>query len=368
MINKLKTFGTMERLIRQSIGIDVSKDLLDVVLSALNEDFQVRVLCSAQFDNSSKGITKLIKWVNKQRMDHLCLQVVLEATGIYHEEATYMLHDHDFQVAVVMPNKVKNYWRSTDVRTINDKISARQIAEFGLMKRLDNWQKPDECLRQLKGLSRERQQLIDERTRAKNQQHAKAASAIRSEATLDRSVKHIEFLADQIKEIEDEIKILIKNTPWLKNKIDNICSIRGVGLITAVTVIAETDGFNLIRNNSQLVCFAGYDVIHKQSGTSVNTKGKISHKGSKFIRKALYFPAIAAANDEAYFGNLYKRVYNKHNIKMKGYVAVQRKLLIMIYTLWKKDEKYKPEKHKSIKNLEQPAKAALTELDHVRSC
>jgi hypothetical protein len=46
-----------------------------------------------------------------------------------------------------------------------------------------------------------------------------------------------------------------------------------------------------------------------------------------------------------------------------SYVAVQRKMLMLIYTLWKKNEAYNP----SIKFLEQPVKAALTELDYIRS-
>ena len=65
------------------------------------------------------------------------LQVVMEARGVYHEQLAYTLYDHDFQLAVVLPNKVANYCRITDVRRIDDKISARHIAEFGFTKKKD---------------------------------------------------------------------------------------------------------------------------------------------------------------------------------------------------------------------------------------
>ncbi len=97
----------------------------------------------------------------------------------------------------------------------------------------------------------------------------------------------------------------------------------------------------------------------------------MSYKGNKYIRRALHFPAITAVKYDVHFMNFYNRLFDKSNIKMKGYVATQRKLLVLIYTLWKKEEKYNPEYYKKdniekttnqYKYLEQPLQTALTEL------
>src|SRR3954454_20639160 len=133
----------------------------------------------------------------------------------------------------------------------------------------------------------------------------------------------------------------------------------GVGLQTAVTVVAETNGFNLIRNSRQLVSYAGMDVIQKQSGTSIRGRVHISKQGNPHLRRCLYFPSFSAVKYNQPMQNLYHRIIENQAIKMKGYVAVQRKMLVLIYTLWKKNEAYNP----SIKFLEQPVEAALTELD-----
>ena len=85
-----------------------------------------------------------------------------------------------------------------------------------------------------------------------------------------------------------------------------------------------------------MVSYSGYDVVENQSG-SFRGKTKISKKGNKYIRRALYFPAISVVKHEPMFNNLYERVFDATKIKMKGYVAVQRKLLVMIYTIFKKD-------------------------------
>ena len=358
----------MKKTIRQCVGIDCSKDTLDGAIGFLKEDFRQEVHATEVFENNDKGFGQLMKWMKKLCLKELPCQVVVEATGVYHERLAYALVKNDFAIAVVLPNKIRNYCRSTDVRTVTDKISAKQIAEFGLVKTLDNWVMPDEVFRYLKGFCRERTQLLKEKTSAHNQMHAYEYSALVASGTEKRSTQRIRFLEKQIEQIKNDVQVVVNEHPWLSEKLEKICSINGVGLLTATTVVAETNGFNLIRNCRQLVCYAGYDVVMKQSGTSVNSKPRISHKGNKHIRRALHFPAITVVRNDERFANFYNRLFDKQKIKMKSYVAVQRKLLVLIYTLWKKDEVYNPEEQQhSHKLLEQPQRAALTELDLIRS-
>ena len=78
------------------------------------------------------------------------------------------------------------------------------------------------------------------------------------------------------------------------------------------------------------------------SGSTINGKTRISKKGNRHIRRALHFPALSVVKYHDEFTNLYNRVYDRTKIKMKGYVGVQRKLLVLIYTLYKKNEVYDP--------------------------
>jgi transposase len=356
------------KIIRQCVGIDCSKDTLDVAINFLDENFQTKIHSTEIFKNNNKGFKNLMKWMRKLCLKDLPYQVVVEATGVYHELLAYTLVNNGFTISIVLPNKIRNYCRSTDIRTITDKISAKQISEFGLMKKLDNWVMPDKIYLQLRELSRERIQLLEEKTAVLNQLHAHKHSAFKSNNTIKRFEERIKFIEKQIKHIEKNMKEQVNENPELKNKINNICKVKGLGFITVVTIIAETNGFNLIKNSRQLVCYAGYDVVVKESGTSVKSKARISHKGNKYIRRAMHFPAITAVKYNNHLQNMFIRIYNKSNIKMKGYVAAQRKMLILIYTLWKKNELYNPNHiHKSLIKLEQPEKTALTELELVRS-
>lgn len=244
------------------------------------------------------------------------------------------------------------------------------LATFGLEKQLDAWQKPETVYTHLKQLTRERERLVNEVTGYKNQLHAEEHGTNGLQSTIKRIKKMLAFLDKQVGQIVQEITLLIESHPELNEKVSNVCTIPGIGLITAATIAGECNGFNLIRNSKQLVSYAGYDVIEKQSGTSVHGKPHISGHGNKHIRKVLHFPAITHVKYDTHHHNLYTRLESKHGIKMKAYTAVQRKLLVLIYTLWKKNECYLPAYYEknlnSLKNLEQPLEAALTGLDHIR--
>jgi transposase len=115
---------------------------------------------------------------------------------------------------------------------------------------------------------------------------------------------------------------------------------KGVDTLTVATILAETNGFELFKNQRQLINYAGYDVIENQSGNHVG-KTRISKKGNSRIRRILHMPAFGVVTyKEPIFLNLYTRVYTKTKLKMKAYVAVQSKLLAIIYHLWKRDEEY----------------------------
>jgi transposase len=122
-----------------------------------------------------------------------------------------------------------------------------------------------------------------------------------------------------------------------------VVSIKGIGIITAAIVVGETNGFSTIKNKRQLVSYTGYDIVRKDSGTSVHSKPRISKKGNRHIRKAMHFPALSSIRSDEKTKNTFIRIVQKHGIKMKAAVAIQRKLLVLMYTLWKKEEYFNPD-------------------------
>jgi len=349
----------MEKRIRQCVGIDCGQKELVVAYGVMDENHDVRILSNTKFPNNEKGFEKLLGWSKKINPQAVEVFYVMEATGVYHERFALYLHEQGCRVTVLLPNKSKAFMKTLSVKTVNDKVSAQMLAQFGLEKKLEYWQPPHQVYNELRQLTRERDQLMGEQTQVKNQLHAEKSGAWPNAGSLKRMQQRIRFLSKQIEQIESEIDQAIERESWLKEKVKNVCSIKGVGVLTAITVIAETNGFNLIRNKKQLVSYAGLDVITKDSGTSVKSKPRISHKGNKYLRKCLHYPALSAIRNTDLMKALFVRLVSKHGIKMKAVVAVQRKMLELIYILWKKDEVYDPN-YQTKKRKGQPEPATLT--------
>lgn len=325
-------------VLKQVLGVDVAKKELVVSLGSMKSDFSLEIYAHKVFKNSENGMSELLKWVKKLTLNEKPLLYVMEATGVYHEKFSYFLDDNACKQCIVMPSKISNYMKTLDIKTITDKSCSEAIARFGLERKLTEWKRPNIIYKRLKQLTRERDQIVEARVVVKNQLHAENSEAFPIKNTIKRCQQHINFLNKQ----EAQIKIQIEKTKdqEIKNKIEKITTIPGVGVLTATIILAETNGFELIKNKKQLTSYAGLDVKEKQSGTSVKGKPKISKKGNRSIRKAMHLPALTAIRHDENYKNIYARLVSKNGIKMIGVVAVQRRLLELIYIIYKNDTKY----------------------------
>lgn len=326
--------------LKYSIGEDISKEKFDACISIIDKEQHVKVVASRTFSNNESGFKAFFEWKNLKCKLALPTVFVMEATGIYYEKLAWFLHRKKQFLSVVLPNKSKKYMQSVGIKTKNDKIDAAGLARMGAEQKLMEWNAPTQMIVELRDFTRQRESLQDSRTIFNNQLSAYVCGEFVNPAIVKNLEDIISLLDKQIKENEKMIKQKIASDDFINEKVEKIIEIKGVGIITVATVLAETNCFEMFTNRPQLVSYAGYDVIENQSGKHVG-KTKISKKGNSHIRRILHMPAFSVvSNNEPVFKNLYDRVFDRTKIKMKGYVAVQRELLSLIYTLWKKNEKY----------------------------
>ena len=333
----------MRKVVKQVAGIDVAQKELVVTLGRMLDDFSIELFSYKVFKNNDSGVKLLVDWVNKLTGYEVPVRYVMEATGVYHQKFAYYLVDNGCEISIVLPNKISNYIRTLELKTITDKSCSQAIAQFGLERKLDKWAKPKSIYKELQQLTRERDQIVQERSVIKNQIHAEKTESEPNQKSLERMQARIRFLNSQEKEIKADITDIVSKDSDLKQVINNITTIPGVGELTAVIVLAETNGFELIRNKSQLSSYAGLDVKEKQSGTSVKGKPRISKKGNRNLRKSMHLPSLTAVKWDENFKNIYARLISKNGIKMKALVAVQRKILEFIYILFKNETVYDKE-------------------------
>ena len=332
------------QIIKQSVGIDVSKDNLELCIGNITAALDIQSLYTGNVSNTESGIDRLLQVIERMCSSNNAVHCVMEATGVYHELVAHKLHQQGLQVYIVLPTKAKSFVKSINQRAKTDKVDARLLCQLGLERNLQNWVPADPLWQQMRGLTREREALVSERSRLKNKKHALTSSYSPLMTTLQRISERIAMINTHIKSIECELQVLMASNESLKAKADNICQIKGVSLLTLATILGETNGFNLIRNQRQLVAYAGMDVKIHQSGNQ-QKKGRLSKKGNVHIRQALYMPALNAAHRNEALSLHYRQLNERQQAKKQGVIAVARKLLILIYSLWKNEQPYDPDKN-----------------------
>lgn len=330
-------------IVKYSLGLDVSSKDIKACLATIDHEQYVKVKSSKTIANTQKGMHELLAWIKKwYSQSEAPLSVCMEATGVYHENCAYFLYDKGFSVSIILPNKAKKYLQAIGIKSKNDTIDAKGLAQMGAEQKLEVWEPMGIFYYELRVLTRQHQSLKESLTAEQSRLHAANAASQQVSFEIKQIKSHINFLEKQVEKLEEELKRLMHSDETLKKKFQKVMKLHGISYLSCATIIAETGGFVLFKNYKQLVSYAGYDVIENQSGKHVG-KTKISKKGNSRIRRILHMPALTAkGKKDTIFSQLYERVYERSGVRMKGIVAVQKKLLLMIYYIWTKDFDYNP--------------------------
>jgi len=330
---------------RYNVGVDFSYKKFDVKLAANYQDNTRKVIGSRKFENNEKGFKELENWTrDKCKEKEAEVRMSGEATGVYHERCCHYLHGQGRYVTIAVPSQVNAYKKSCGYKSKDDNIDATALAYMGLEKNLDKWEPMNSFYYELRSLTRHYQSVQEMETVLRNQLHAEQAGMFASKAVVQQLKAGLKLFSTQIDLLTTAIEEKINSDAEVKRKASAITDkLKGVAILTVATIIGEVNGFAFFNNRRQVASFAGYDVVRDQSGTREG-KTKISKKGNSHIRRALYFPAINVVRWKMKpFQNKYERIFERTKIKMKGYTAIQKDLLMMIYTLWKYDRKFEPD-------------------------
>ena len=339
--------------LKYSVGLDVSSKKINACFSIIDEKQKVVFKSSTVICNTLKGFLVLEEWISKHKKEVIPLVICMEATGIYHENCAYYLYEKGFDVSIILPNKAKKYLEAIGLKSKNDSIDAKGLSQMGAQQCLKLWEPMGTFFYELRLLTRQHQNVTELKTVLKNQLDALSFAMHHLDSVTNQLEQTITLFETQLKELNKEIKAHLKSNEEVNSKVENILQMKGLGVLTLSTVLAETNGFTLFKNYKQLVSYAGYDVVEAQSGKRVG-KTKISKRGNSRIRRALHMPSLVVIQCQVRpFKELFERTYERHGIKMKSYVAVQKKLLTMIYHLWNKKEAYNVNYELNIQEEEQ---------------
>lgn len=318
---------------KQYFGIDISKDVFDVVDEQKNH---------YQFENSEKGFRLFAKKLDAAS------HCVMESTGYYHYLLASFLNDNGFNVSVVNPLSVKRFIQMKLGRVKTDKSDAEMICLYGQQVELILWKGHSknhlECLQVIR-LSAS---YIKQTTSLKNKIHAEKTLGTPSKLVIGSLKRSLRTLRKELSLLEEKLVEMVKDNN--RELLSNIESIPGIGRKTAMMLIVLTDGFRNFENGGQLCSFAGLTPIIRESGSSVRGKARISKMGNKMLRNLLFMCSFTACKHNRACREIYTRIIAKGKSKKLALIAVCNKLLKQAFAIAKSGVIYNDE-FKSINPL-----------------
>ncbi|MEL6986789.1 MAG: IS110 family transposase [Bacteroidota bacterium] len=342
-----------KKVLKYGVGIDMSKDNFHVCFVEQLLEGPIKVKGQRKFTNNLSGFKLLISWIKKYRKEtNLSCKILMEVTGVYHEHLLNYLFEKGFDVCLEMGKRVKAYLSVIGHKSKNDKLDGRGIAQMICERDIKLWKPASPQLMEIREALRHRKSLLKNKNQIKNRMHASSYKKVSSRQLKQSQKRLLKQLKEEIKKMDAYILTLVKKDPELERKVYQIIdSVKGLAETSVLTVIAETNGFYSMSSLRQLVSYAGYDVKEKSSG-DFKGKPRISKRGNVHIRSVLYMPVLSLLRSKVKpFYDLYIRLLKRNGgLKKKANVAIQRKLLVLIYTLWKNDTAFNADYYKE-KNI-----------------
>ncbi|DAB33015.1 MAG TPA: IS110 family transposase [Sulfurospirillum sp. UBA11407] len=388
-------------MIKQFIGIDISKDSFDVTLLQSSGEIKLEV----KLTMNKEGFDTLIKYLSSYSKEELL--IAMEATGIYHLPLLSFLLENSFKCVVINPILIKSFIGSTTLRkTKNDKKDAASIALFSLKSHQSLHLASADTIENIRPLIRERENLSKDVARLKTEIKAnlsqlfpellkntniftksilnlllKAPSrkAIRNfkekkiqailddtsgnkvkitakeilamaktsiavsdkylEKVLTSKIRRLLAIQEELSILDTELENSLEDTD-INSDIEILQSIPGIGAVTSKNFMVELPSVNKFNSVKQLCAFIGIDPSVKQSGSSINYRGKISKRGNANLRRTIWQMAIGTIRSCEKFKLYFSKKREEGKKFKQAVIAVANKLLKTIFVMLKNKTKF----------------------------
>jgi transposase len=313
--------------VTQYLGIDVSKDHLDVSTEDGKTTFRV--------SNNEHGQNDLL-----QRLTALSpTLVVLEATGGLELDVVLTLGTARIPTAVVNPRQVRHFAKAFGILAKTDDIDARVLARFGATTKPEPQPVPDDETLELEALLLRRRQLVSmlatERNRLATFTITRKGSA---EAAVKSLKSTIEWLEKQLEALDKSTYDHLKRSPIWREKEDLLRSVPGVGPVTARTLLADLPELGML-DRKRIAALAGLAPFNHDSGQHTGKRRIAGGRAS--VRGALYMACVASLRCNPIIKAFYDRLRATKPVKV-ALVACMRKLLTILNSMVRKQLKWSP--------------------------
>ena len=304
----------------KNIGIDVSKDTLDVYVYESDQHWQA--------DNTSTGVRQLIRRLKRFNLSRL----VIEASGGYERRFLEACIDTELPLVVVQPIQVKLFARAQGLLAKTDKLDARVIAEFGRVMQPDIRALPQKKVLIVKDLLARRRQLMQARTQELNRRKKDLSCLAGSHRRI------LKALEKEIDWVDGRLKKLVADIEAWQHTLDILLSVPGIGEGVAYTLLGELPELGQLSQR-QVAALCGLAPYNRDSG---KMQGRRRIKGGRApVRTMLYMAMLSAIQHNPVMREFYQRLVSKGKHKKVALTACMRKMMVILNAMVRDDQEWK---------------------------
>ena len=307
-------------------GIDVGAETLILVIRKNEVSMKAQT-----FANTLADRKRLVKKLTQFPGVTACL----EATGVYYLDLAIALHAAGIRIMVLNPKAAHNFAKVLLKHSKTDAVDADTLAQYAERMPYQPWARPTDEALALRCLARRINTLTRNKAAAKNQRHALTFSPQTPKAVLRDLKLAIAQLEKRIAHLTEEAKIFIQAHPALARPFTLLLTVKGIGTTSAIALLGELLLLPAGLTHKQWVKAAGLDPRHFQSGKSIDKRARLSKAGNRYIRQALYMPALSAKAHDPHVKGFFAHLIVNGKTPLQAVCAVMRKLLHAIHGMLK---------------------------------
>jgi len=319
------------------IGIDISKSSLQCYFSSQNEEITL--------ENSAKGLCLLGRRCKAFRKRGIEPILIFEPTGSYSHALRHYCAKEKIACYIVNPRQSANFLKALGERNKSDRVDAKMLSKMYVLAQEGEISTPqiDETHERLREYMSYYKLVQKERVRLNN--HLEAARAKGADRFLiQRLQNRVEAVKKEEKLILQKMLQIVQEDATLSKKLAAVMSFKGIGPVAGIFLLHLFLSYP-DTNRKQIIALCGLDVVTKESGTSVRKKGRISKKGSRLYRGALFMAVMVAIKHNPHIKAFYERLKEKGKHTTVAQIAVMRKIVLITHALYKNETTYDPQRH-----------------------
>jgi transposase len=321
------------------VGIDVSKLTLD--LAVVRDG---KTLFHQTVANSAKGLSCFLDQAAKvdSQFDPTRSLFCMEHTGLYNNPSLEFFEKHGLSVWLESAMQIR--YSQGIKRGKSDKADAIAIADYACKnyRSARLWKPSRKSVKQLRYLVGVRNRLVKAK-KALSTAHAEASAFVNKQivGSYAKSCQaSLRAIKDDIERVEQQISQLIQADQKLDALYQQVTSVDGVGMVTAVEIILNTNEFENIADPKKFACHAGVAPFSYSSGSSLRSKAKVSAKANKTLKMLLHMAALSAVQVPGDMRTYYERKISEGKNKMSVLNAVRNKIIHRVFAVVRDERKY----------------------------